>query len=261
MFKDGKRWYQGEFEEGVPQGRGIFHHGNGTRTAGEFVDGMICGSGTRFFSNGWKLIAVFDENHFQGTGRLEYNETEFYEGEFESVESLLPHGKGYKLFRLGNTIARYRGMLEFGLLSGKGKLVLDSGDVYEGHFRGNYRHGFGKYTYANGDTYIGQFVDDEFSGEGEFNYQNGNLYVGQFEKNKMNGIGRFVWHCQETIDKLRSKKRKRSCAPRGSALEDQETSVLVEYVGKFANGKLEPFGKLRFKDGSLFEGRDRKSVV
>ena len=43
----------------------------------------------------------------------------------------------------------------------KGVLKLANGDVYEGHFAANGRHGLGECTYADGSQFIGEWRDDK----------------------------------------------------------------------------------------------------
>ena len=43
----------------------------------------------------------------------------------------------------------------------KGVLKLANGDVYEGHFNANGRHGLGECTYASGGAFVGEWADDE----------------------------------------------------------------------------------------------------
>ena len=43
----------------------------------------------------------------------------------------------------------------------KGVLKLANGDVYEGHFAANGRHGLGECTYAYGSQFIGEWRDDK----------------------------------------------------------------------------------------------------
>jgi hypothetical protein len=52
--------------------------------------------------------------------------------------------------------------------SGRGKYTkANPGDVYEGEYSNDVKHGNGKYTYANGDTFDGK-------------YENGRWKFGQF---------------------------------------------------------------------------------
>ena len=43
----------------------------------------------------------------------------------------------------------------------KGVLKLANGDIYEGHFAANGRHGLGECTYADGSQFIGEWRDDK----------------------------------------------------------------------------------------------------
>ena len=48
-----------------------------------------------------------------------------------------------------------------GTTKAKGVLKLANGDVYEGHFAANGRHGLGECTYADGSQFIGEWRDDK----------------------------------------------------------------------------------------------------
>jgi hypothetical protein len=66
-------------------------------------------------------------------------------------------------------------------------LLCSSGDVYEGQYQDEEKHGTGKYTSANGDAYEGTFVHGKKSGKGVFTYSSGNVYSGDYKDGKQNG--------------------------------------------------------------------------
>ena len=55
------------------------------------------------------------------------------------------------------------------------KFRYPNGDVYEGEFLYNLRHGNGEYRFAIGDTYIGDWVDDRKCGVGRYFYLSGGI--------------------------------------------------------------------------------------
>jgi hypothetical protein len=61
------------------------------------------------------------------------------------------------------------------------------GDVYEGEYVNEKKHGKGKYTSANGDVYEGDFVEGKKCGQGVFTYSSGNVYSGEYKDGKQNG--------------------------------------------------------------------------
>src|SRR4051812_11210314 len=64
--------------------------------------------------------------------------------------------------------------------TGKGKLVAENGDIYEGEFRRGTFHGKGKYIFNLGSYYEGEFVDGKKEGYGIEVYVNGSRYEGEF---------------------------------------------------------------------------------
>lgn len=49
--------------------------------------------------------------------------------------------------------------------SGRGQNYYDNGDMYDGMWRRNKKHGYGVYTYKDGKRLEGFFKDDKFLGE------------------------------------------------------------------------------------------------
>ena len=71
-------------------------------------------------------------------------------------------------------------------------MTLDgsSGDVYEGQWCLDKKHGQGKLRERNGDEYTGAFEDDTMHGEGEMRYLNGDVHTGTWKYGgRMKGQG------------------------------------------------------------------------
>ena len=120
---------------------------------------------------------------------------------------------------------RYIGEIKNGLRHGKGKMIYNNGNIYEGNWlndlfdgKGNYLHKkYGQYTsgdWENGylirgqiiffkgvmgeEKYIGDVVYSFFGypvphGTGAYFYMNGDKYVGEFVDYKKEGKGTFTW--------------------------------------------------------------------
>lgn len=73
----------------------------------------------------------------------------------------------------------------------QGRITLESGDVYEGTFRSDQRHGVGVYTATGkGYRYAGEWLDNEATGKGTYEWsESGNRYVGDFVNLTFNGRG------------------------------------------------------------------------
>jgi len=100
----------------------------------------------------------------------------------------------------------------------KGKVTYSNGDVYEGSFKNNKRHGQGTYIYKDGgklsgsfyedlpsfgtETYVGKWKGDKYTGsfskwkkhgQGTYSFSNGDVYEGSFKNNKRHGQGTYSW--------------------------------------------------------------------
>ncbi len=73
------------------------------------------------------------------------------------------------------------------------KFTYDNGDVYEGQFYNDLKHGKGKYIWANGDIYEGDFIDDQRTGKGKLSLSNGEVYEGDLKNGKKHGEGSYSW--------------------------------------------------------------------
>lgn len=89
---------------------------------------------------------------------------------------------------------QYYGLFANGVpVDGRGIMVFDSGNRYDGEYRNGERQGCGTFTFANGRRYVGQFERDQFSGQGEWILENGDRYIGEFAANKCHGEGTFIF--------------------------------------------------------------------
>ena len=116
--------------------------------------------------------------------------------------------------------------LPTGKYDGYGKLVMNSGDVYEGNWKNNKRHGQGKYTYSNGEWYSGNWVNGVSQGKGEFHYKNGNVYRGNFSNGKPDGQGEMTY----------------------------SSGSFSSYVGNWSQGNISGHGTMYYRSGDRYEG-------
>ena len=114
----------------------------------------------------------------------------------------------------------YEGETKNGLYQGKGRMVWDNGQSFEGdfengkrvcgtyswpngekyagHFRDGKRNGFGKYYYANGDIYEGLWLDGLKHGFGIYSYCSGFYDLGEYRHDKQHGSVLWVSADQKT---------------------------------------------------------------
>lgn len=107
---------EGNYENGLLNGKGIEISPDGTTYEGNFVGGLK-----------------------EGIGKCKYADGSEYEGYFANGK---PHGRG-KLILLNGE--KYEGEWKQGFKHGKGILRQSNGDRYEGCFEDGTKNGFGKY--------------------------------------------------------------------------------------------------------------------
>jgi hypothetical protein len=94
--------YQGEVENGVPNGLGILIYPNGDKYVGEYKDGVRNGQGTYTFGKeGWKgdkYVGEWKDGIMSGQGTYTYNDGRKYVGEYK--DDIPWNGIGYD--RYGN---------------------------------------------------------------------------------------------------------------------------------------------------------------
>jgi hypothetical protein len=87
---------------------------------------------------------------------------------------------------------RYEGDFRGGKRHGTGVQYYPEGKMkYKGEFRADQRAGYGAYYFPNGDKYVGLFQNNLPNGKGTYYYADGDRFVGIYENGKRNGQGAF----------------------------------------------------------------------
>ena len=126
-------------------------YSSGDMYDGEFVNGLKEGKGIYNYSNGDLYIGLFSKGEKEGFGVYYYNNGDTYEGIFSHNEK---NGKGKYYYSNGE---KYIGTFKNNLLDGKGKYFYSNGDKYFGEYKEDKKDGFGIYYYNNKWRYEGQF--------------------------------------------------------------------------------------------------------
>ena len=163
-------------------------------------------------------------------------------------------------------------------LSGKGKLILNSGKIYEGHFINGKLNKFGKYIDENGNIFEGYFQDGILNGKGtiikrklfkdkkldEIKYF-GNIknflkegkgketckeynYEGDFHNDMRDGKGRIKY--LQTGDTYEGDFKNDKITGCGTYIWKNK----CQYTGNFLNGEMNGKGKFTWPSGSEYEG-------
>jgi hypothetical protein len=167
------------------------------------------------------------------------------------VNTGLPQGSGKLEYEACGT---YQGDFDQGNWSGYGRHTKPNGDIYEGNFFDNAKHGMGVYRYrdgkrvfegryvmgqrvdgkmiyGDGSEYKGQWYDGKRHGRGTYRFKDGSVYKGEFVRDVIHGVGQLCW-------------------PDGA-----------KYIGEWSKGHRHGLGKEFMADGRLrYEGKWKESA-
>ncbi|XP_041935817.1 alsin isoform X4 [Alosa sapidissima] len=175
-----------------------------------------------------------------------------YEGRWVAGK---PHGRGMVKWPDGRV---YTGTFKNGLEDGFGEYIAptkspNKSDHYQGNWKEGKMHGFGTYRYATGEVYEGCFQDNMRHGHGmlrsgKLNSSSPSVFIGQWVNDRKCGYGVFD-------DITRGEKYM------GTWQDDQRqghgvivTQFGLYYEGAFSNNKMMGTGVLLSEDDTTFEG-------
>ncbi len=163
-----------------------------------------------------------------------------------SVKTGKPHGFGKMIYQSDSVDkgVSYEGNWNQGQWNGKGRLVKHNGDIYEGHFCDDQKHGNGVFYYSDGkrhfdgryvmghrtegtmfysdkSVYKGQWYNGKRHGRGTYQFSDKSIYKGEFVCDRIHGAGQLTW-------------------PDGS-----------KYVGEWSQGHRHGMGKEYDKEGNV----------
>ena len=125
------------------------------------------------------------ENQMHGEGRVLFANGNTYVGGFRCD---MLHGYGILTDRETGNV--YEGEFEDDKRHGKA-IFRYSGCVYEGEYRNNKRHGKGKETDNEGNIFDGEYENGDFI-RGKVEYSNDDIYVGEYKDDCRHGKGKFI---------------------------------------------------------------------
>lgn len=124
---------------------------------GECIDGTRNGVGEMIFNNGVIYEGYWENDHFQGYGKVTFPDGQKYEGNWE---------KGKK--------------------SGFGQIVFFNGSTYVGYWKNDLAHGYGEMTFSKERIYVGDWVEGKREGRGLLvNTINNSYHVGEWVNNEL----------------------------------------------------------------------------
>jgi hypothetical protein len=177
--------YEGEWSEGIKQGRGVYTWDNGDRYEGTFSGDLPDGTGAYRFGNGDAYEGEVRRGVISGRGIYVARNGDRFEGPFTNGKL---EGVGVYRFSSGD---RYEGEMHEGRIQGTGRYYTRDGDRIEGPFADGKPHGIATYHFANGDRYQGEIVRGALSGQGTYYYASGLKYEGEVRDGRPRGKGTF----------------------------------------------------------------------
>ena len=239
-LKNNNILYQGEWtKDGIINGIGkMYKPDSESYIEGEWENGNL--KFGRIINNIGIYIGQISDNCFNGEGKIEYANGDFFEGYFSKGEK---HGQGvFKYFdgcvytgmfqnnemqgegefkwKDGNY---YKGGFLKGILNGKGLFKHINGNIYNGDFMHGYFHGNGIFFWNGVEEYYkGEYSSGKKNGQGLYKFKNGDIYIGQWSENKPSGKGTL-----ETKNKIYS-----------GVWKDGKFMELIDVVSKYQSAEI-----------------------
>ena len=197
-----------------------------------------------------KKLLSQKNNTFNFPFHVSISENKIYKGNWSFFKNFNGYGQIFEFNPDKNTDSITEGIFEEGALNGFGRIFLSNEEYLTGDFIFNKLNGLGEYYRNDGSIYKGSFFDGLPQGNGEeifaneatfkgfylagkkkhgkFMWKNGHFYIGDFLDDLFHGYGVYTWGEDRT------------------------------YEGGWVMGKIEGKGKLKYKDGSYYDGEFKK---
>jgi hypothetical protein len=277
-YRDGSH-YEGDFVNGLRQGRGVLVSKQGHRYEGSWAADRRHGFGVQVYPDG-----EYRGSWYKGTptreGVRSYTNGDRYVGEYRGSRR---HGQGTLTYANGD---RYVGAFEDDQPHGDGKWYAQSGSVKEGHWsRGRYMgrdgrvaahalvaggqgcisgncwDGRGRYVYEDGSEYVGSFASGHPHGPGSITYADGRVDSGRWEKGER--IGRRVIATPGAVASWRAQSK----SSHGCRSGDCRNGTGVyrwrdgsSYAGGFRDSRPDGQGTWEHPDGARYQGEWKLGV-
>ena len=135
-----------------------------------------------------QMLQKNNQNVKQGYGIMRWPDGTVYEGLWQNDYY---NGRG-KLYHASGDL--YEGEFVNDMAQGFGIYKHANGSKYVGYWNQDKQHGFGKEQWNDGSQYQGFYLNASKEGQGEYCWPDGNRYVGEWKDNMLNGKGLFIWH-------------------------------------------------------------------
>jgi len=187
--------YEGEFDMGKRNNKGVYKYINGENYCGQWKDNMHHGQGIFSYKTGDVYNGEFFENKRHGRGDMLFQGGARYKG-------LWSQGKRNDLgiMTYATSKTEYNGYWKNNLYHGKGTLTCHGdGSSYTGLFNEGKKHGKGVAIFQNGEKVIEGYWINDFLLTGTILYKNGDKYEGELRKYKRHGRGKITYKNGDTF--------------------------------------------------------------
>jgi serine/threonine protein kinase len=134
-----------------------------------------------------------------------------------------------------------------GLVSGRGRIIWDNGDQFDGTMVRGQKEGRGEFRWANGQRYSGDWSRDQPNGRGTIQYPNGDRYTGDMRAGLPNGSGTLTF-----ANGNRYRGEVRDGLPNGTGVNRFANGDV--YSGAWSRGKAQGQGRYTWANGDYWEG-------
>lgn len=179
--------YEGNFSNGLMNGKGTYVKADGTKYLGDFLAGKITGQEVVYYTNGDVYEGKMVNGKREGSGKYLFANGTSYDGNWVAGKK---QGRG--VFRYLNGAVFEGSFVNDVSSDSNGKMTFPNGDIYEGPVNNGKLNGQAT-VYYNYGIYRGSIVDGKRDGYGRFEWENGDFYEGYWAYGKRNGQGTYYY--------------------------------------------------------------------
>lgn len=137
--------------------------------------------------------------------------------------------------------------------NGRGKMIYNNGDTYDGEWINNKKHGRGIMIYKNMDTYDGSWENDMMDGYGTYKTIHNEIYSGCWKNGFKNGNGRITYSNGDSYDGFWMNNTRH-----GKGRYEKKNGEM--YVGEWNNNEKNGEGKYLTVNGNRYDGVWKNNV-
>ena len=164
--------YHGEIANNTYNGYGTLKNKIENKTyEGNFKNGLKEGKGKLTFPDKSEYSGYFENDKISGEGEFYWANGDYYKGYFKNQ---IFYGEGDLKIKNGS---KYKGQFFYGKFHGKGVFQWKNGDKYDGYYSYGKKEGYGEYTFKNGNVYKGEWFGNKPHGKGNFETKNNIYYI------------------------------------------------------------------------------------